>query len=78
MFWKLKASMDVYQQRLMDSADDRIQTIALKALEKSYLKMQVTYLECAIQRSWDELTEQDKLGWMLQGQMIVKRRTQSK
>ena len=78
MFWKLKASMNVYQQRLMDSADDRIQNIALKALEKSYLKIQVTYLESAIKRSWDELTEQDRLGWTLQGQTILKRRTQSK
>ena len=78
MFWKLKASMDVYQQRLMDSADNRIKNIALKALEKSYLKIQVTFFECAIKCSWDELTEQDKLSWMLQGQTMVKRRTQGK
>ena len=78
MFWKLKGSMDVYQQRLTDLADDRIQNVALKALEKSYLKIQVKDLECAIKCSWDELTEQDKLGWMLQGQTIVKRRTQTK
>lgn len=77
-FWKLKASMNVYQQRLMDSADNRIKNIALKALEKSYLKIQVTFLECAVKCSWDELTEQDKLSWMLQGQTMVKRRTQSK
>ncbi|KAL8793015.1 MAG: hypothetical protein Q9195_004419 [Heterodermia aff. obscurata] len=78
MFWKLKASMNVYQQRLMDSADGRIQIIALKALGKSYLKIQLTYLECALKCSWDELTEQDKVGWTLQGQTIVKRRSQNK
>ena len=78
MFWKLKASMDAYQQRLMDSADDRIRQIALRALEKGYLKFQVTYLECATNCYWDRLTEQDKLGWMLQGQTIVRRRTPSK
>lgn len=78
MFWKLKASMDVYQQRLMDSADDRIRNIALKALEKSYLKIQITYMECATKCSWDKLTEQNELSWLRQGQTIVKRRTQSK
>ena len=78
MFWRLKASMDAYQQRLMDSADDRVRQIALKALEKSYLKFQVKYLESATKCYWDRLAEQDKLGWMLQGQTVVRRRTQSK
>lgn len=76
LFWRLKASMGMRERYLMECADDRIRSIALGALGKAYTKVHLAYLEYATNCSWDDTKEQDKLGWMLEGQIIKPRRTQ--
>lgn len=75
-FWKLKAAMSARERCLMGSADDRVRGMALRALDKAYLKVQMGYFVHATNCLWDGLKEQDKLGWVLDGQTIILRRTQ--
>ena len=75
-FWKMKMTMGVRERYLMGSADDRVRGMALKALGKAYLKIQVGYFVHATNSRWGELKEQDKLGWVLDGETIILRRMQ--
>ena len=78
LYWKLKASMDEYQRRLMDSADDRVRRSALNALSNGFLKIQREYLEHATSCAWDCLKDHEKLNLTLEGEMITMRRPQRK
>lgn len=78
MFWKLKASMDERQKCLMDAADERVRRNAVNALGKSYLKIQRAYMEHATACAWDQLQDQDKVNWVLEGETIIMQRAQRK
>ena len=75
-FWKVKAAMGVRGRYLMASADGRVRGMALKALGKAYLKIQVGYFVHATNCRWDDLKGQDKLGWVLDGETVILRRIQ--
>lgn len=74
MYWKVQRLVDGYQKRLMEWGNDDMRKHALKCLGRSYLKAEKTYIEKAAERDWEQLKNQDNVGWELTGQMVTIRR----
>lgn len=77
-FWSIGTRVDGYQKRLMEWADDRMRTHALKCLGKSYLSVEKAYVESAADREWDALRERNKVGWELDGDKVIIRKVKGK
>ncbi|KAA6415626.1 MAG: hypothetical protein FRX48_00342 [Lasallia pustulata] len=78
MFRRIGTLVDGYQKRLMEWADDRMRTHALKCLGKSYLSVEKSYVERVTDREWDVLTETNKVGWALEGDKVMIRKIKGK
>ena len=75
-FWTLKSSMTVYENCLADSAENKMRGIALKALRKGYLKIQTSFFEGAVGCEWKNLEEEERQGWVHEGELLKVQRTQ--
>lgn len=58
----------------MEWGNDDMRKHALKCLGRSYLKAEKTYIEKAAERDWEQLKNQDNVGWELTGQIVTIRR----
>lgn len=74
LFRMIRNLVDGYQKRLMDWADDRMRTHALKCLGKSYLSVEKAYVEKVTDREWDVLRETNRIGWELEGDKVIIRK----
>lgn len=74
VFWMLEAVMTAHQKSLLEQAEDRIRTHALKCLGRSYLSVDRQHLEETVHCSWKEVVEKNDLGWQLDGDIITIRR----
>lgn len=75
IFWNAQKSADNYQKRLMEWREDHMRKNALKCIGKGYLGVEKSYVERAAARSWEHLQKEDILGWELNGDAVIIRRT---
>jgi hypothetical protein len=75
IFWNAQKSADNYQKCLMGWHDDQMRRHALKCIGRSYLGLDKSYVERAAARSWEDLQKEDILGWELDGEAVIIRRT---
>ena len=73
-FWKVKALMSDYQQRLLEYGEERMRQRALDCLGKSYLSVDRGFLERSAHRRWEELKEKSNLDWQLEADLVTIRR----
>ena len=73
-FWKIKSSMSLHQQRLLEYSEERMRGRALDCLGKSYLSVDIDFLERSAQEPWEELKDRRKLNWQLEANVVTIRR----
>ncbi|KAH0014058.1 hypothetical protein KCU78_g8849, partial [Aureobasidium melanogenum] len=71
LFWRTRRAVDGYQRCLMSWAEDGMRLHALKCLGRSYMMVDKAFVERSAERSWDELVERDKVGWILREDGVV-------
>ncbi|KAK6003582.1 hypothetical protein QM012_009353 [Aureobasidium pullulans] len=71
LFWRTRRAVDGYQRCLMSWAEDGMRLHALKCLGRSYMMVDKAFVERSAERSWDELVERDKVGWILRDDGVV-------
>jgi hypothetical protein len=74
LWGKVKRSVDGHRARIMEFAEDGMRMQALKCLGRTYLTVQLEFVEGVTGRRWSELVRGDKVGWELQGGKVVIRR----
>jgi len=74
MFWKIKRSVDGYKARLVEFAEDGVRKQALKCLGRTYLTIDLQFLEQVTNSSWAKLVAEDGVGWELQGANVIIRK----
>lgn len=78
VFWMLQKVVTIHQRSLMEKAEDRIRTQALKCIAKSYLSVDKQYLEKSMQRPWEKIEGRDGMGWQLDGDVVTIKRVKKK
>lgn len=73
-FWKVKRSVDGHKAKLMEFADVSMRMQALKCLGRSYLTIDVGFLERVTDTTWPDLKHQHNVGWELEGSKVVIRK----
>ncbi|KAM0252987.1 hypothetical protein ACHAP5_000850 [Fusarium lateritium] len=64
--------------KLMEWAEDDMRLHTLKCFGRSYLNVDLPYLEFATDRKWDKLKEKDSVGWELDDEKVTIRRVRAK
>ncbi|KAH8177773.1 hypothetical protein LIA77_02855 [Sarocladium implicatum] len=77
-FREAKNRVDGHQARIMDFAEDEMRLRALKCFGRTYLSVDLGYLEGVTERRWEDLREKDGVGWELDGEKVVIRRVKAK
>ncbi|KAL6718925.1 hypothetical protein ACLMJK_003160 [Lecanora helva] len=78
MFWNLKSVVTKHEAALMEWAEERIRTHALKSFGKSYLTVDKQYLEKAVNCWWENLADEDTPSWSLNGDIVTIRKINKK
>ena len=73
-YWKVSIAMDMYQRPLLRMADKRMRIHALNCIGKSYLDVDIGYVESATGSDWKSLKEMGLVRWELQGEKLVIKR----
>ncbi len=77
-FRRLKRDVDGHKARLMEFAEDDLRVHTLKCFGRTYLHVDVEYLETATGKGWAELKSRHSVGWELDGRKVVVRKVQAK
>lgn len=78
LFRMIKRHVDQHKKRLLDYAEDDMRLHTLKCFGRTYLNVDLEYLEKVTGRTWDELKEKDGVGWELDGERVTIRRVGAK
>jgi hypothetical protein len=74
LFWETRKNVDGYMRALMNWSADHVRRTALKAIGRSYLRVDAPWLiENATgddSWTWEKLVRQEKLGWRREGDTI--------
>ncbi|RGP66237.1 sphingosine kinase [Fusarium longipes] len=73
-----KQQVDRYYLKLMEWADDDMRLHALKCFGRSYLHVDLPYLEFSAGRKWNELKEKDNVGWELEDEKVTIKRVRAR
>lgn len=81
-FWRIHKEVDGYVRAIMDWAADQIMRQALKAVGRTYLRVNQNWLLKITTGdeswTWQQLAEKEKLGWQLEGDSVVIRKPKTK
>ncbi|KAI0967637.1 hypothetical protein F4678DRAFT_238594 [Xylaria arbuscula] len=71
---RLKHKMDGYRVRLLEYADEPVRKHLLKCFSRTYLSVELSFLETCADSTWARLTKEDGVGWELDGSKVVIRK----
>ncbi|KAI9644816.1 hypothetical protein NHQ30_006843 [Ciborinia camelliae] len=74
LFWRVKRGVDGYKAKIMEFAGEEMKLHALKSIGKTYLSIDLAFLEQVTDTSWPTLIETYNVGWQLEGTKIVIRK----
>ena len=77
-FRKMRSAVDGHRARLLDYAENDVRMRTLKAFGRTYLSVDLGFLECMTDSSWDELRKNDGVGWELEGEKVVIRKVRAR
>ncbi|KAM5354377.1 hypothetical protein ACJ41O_001026 [Fusarium nematophilum] len=75
---KIKRDVDTYCLKLLEWADEEMRLHTLKCFGRSYLNVDLKFLELATDRKWKDLKEKDGVGWELDEEKVTIRRVRAK
>jgi hypothetical protein len=76
-FQKLKRNVDGHKARLMEFAEEDLRMHTLKCFGRSYLKVDLEFLEKSTDSNWGRLRVENGVGWELDGKTVVIRKTKA-
>ncbi|KAH0489605.1 hypothetical protein TgHK011_010025 [Trichoderma gracile] len=74
LFQKVKRSVDGHRAKLMEWAEGDVRMHALKCFGRTYLSVDLDFLEKTTGSKWSDLTKSDGVGWDLEGSRVVIRK----
>ncbi len=74
LFWEQEGLVGTHQRRLMQWAEEGMRKHALNCLGITYLSVDRRYLEDTVRRPWEQLQEENDLGWQLDEDVITIRK----
>lgn len=78
VFRRVTRSVDRHWSRLMEYAEEEMRRHTLKCIGRTYLSVELGFLEGVTGCKWDELTTKEGVGWELEGQKVVIRKVRAK
>ncbi|KAI1128280.1 hypothetical protein F5Y10DRAFT_178888 [Nemania abortiva] len=77
-FKRLKQRVDGHRAKLLEYAEDAMRKHLLKCFGRTYLSVDLTFLESSANSSWPRLTAEDGVGWELDGGKVVIRKVKAR
>lgn len=77
-FWNAYKSADEYQRSLMEWHIDDVRKHVVKCVGRCYLMVTKSYVETAAASSWQQLQNENSLGWDVNGEVLTIRRPKIK
>ncbi|KAI1816484.1 hypothetical protein GGS20DRAFT_537788 [Poronia punctata] len=77
-FKRLKQRVDRHKAKLMEYADDAMRKHLLKCFSRTYLTVDLSFLETCADSSWAHLTADDGVGWELDGNKVIIRKVRAR
>ncbi|TFB02948.1 hypothetical protein CCMA1212_005412, partial [Trichoderma ghanense] len=74
LFQKVKRSVDGHRAKVMEWAEGDVRMHALKCFGRTYLSVDLDFLEKTTGSKWSDLTQSDGVGWDLEGSRVVIRK----
>lgn len=78
LFQRVKRSVDGHRARVMEWAEGDVRMHALKCFGRTYLSVDLDFLERATGSKWQDLTRADGVGWDLDGSKVVIRKVKAR
>ncbi|KAL7806738.1 hypothetical protein V8C44DRAFT_360501 [Trichoderma aethiopicum] len=78
LFQKVKRSVDGHRAKVMEWAEDHVRMHALKCFGRTYLAVDLDFLEKTTGSKWSDLTKSDGVGWDLEGSRVVIRKVRAR
>lgn len=78
LFQKVKRSVDGHRARIMDWAEGDLRMHTLKCIGKTYLSVELDFLEHMTSSKWADLKQSDGVGWDLDGSKVVIRKIKAR
>ncbi|KAI3332273.1 hypothetical protein HD806DRAFT_519048 [Xylariaceae sp. AK1471] len=73
-FKRLKQRVDGHRARLLEYAEEAMRRHLLKCFGRTYLSVDLSFLENCADSSWVRLTAEDGVGWELDGTKVIIRK----
>ncbi|KAI0903937.1 hypothetical protein F4823DRAFT_244208 [Ustulina deusta] len=77
-FKRLKQRVDGHRAKLLEYADESVRKHLLKCFSRTYLSVDLSFLETSADSSWARLTGEDGVGWELDGSKVVIRKVKAR
>ncbi|KAI0444818.1 hypothetical protein F4803DRAFT_510615 [Xylaria telfairii] len=77
-FRRLKQRVDGHRAKLLEYAEEPMRRHLLKCFGRTYLSVDLSFLEICADSSWARLTAQDGVGWELDGSKVVIRKVKAR
>lgn len=77
-FKRLHQRVDGHRAKLLEYAEDSVRKHLLKCFSRTYLSVDLSFLETSADSSWPQLTVEDGVGWELDGSKVVIRKVKAK
>ncbi|KAK5996626.1 hypothetical protein PT974_01963 [Cladobotryum mycophilum] len=74
LFQRVKRTVDGHRARVMEWAEGDVRMHALKCFGRTYLSVELDFLEKMTGSKWKDLTQGDGVGWDLEGNKVVIRK----
>ncbi|KAJ6445503.1 acetyltransferase [Purpureocillium lavendulum] len=78
LFHRVKRAVDGHKARVMEWAEAGVRMHALKSIGKTYMSVDMGFLERMTGSTWDELKTNDGVGWELEQERVVIRRPRAR
>ncbi|KAH8676230.1 hypothetical protein BX600DRAFT_454579 [Xylariales sp. PMI_506] len=75
---KLRMTVDGHKAKLLEYAEEDMRRHTLKCFGRSYLSVELEFLERCADRRWMDLISNENVGWELDGSKVVIRRVRGK
>ncbi|KAH7310416.1 hypothetical protein B0I35DRAFT_73101 [Stachybotrys elegans] len=78
MFEKMRRVLPGHCARIMEYARKEVRLQTLKCFGRTYMSVELDFLEAATDSAWEDLTKRDGVGWELDGSRVVIRKVKAR
>lgn len=78
VFRRMKMSVDGHKAKLLEFAEDAMRVHTLKCFGRTYLSIELAYLEKCADATWMDLITNDGVGWELEGDKVIIRKVKGR